>query len=847
MRKPIKLFLTLAGLVLSRMMPAQELPPLPVDKAVKKGVLQCGVTYYMIPNKADRGYADFALVRRDDVPTEDTRSQVVGLDRFLSRFGVGLRSEGRFQDLDGSTVFRYERVPAYNAAVLDSTLLLSFNLLAVSRSDQALVVSGDFDAADLKRKMDLFSMTVPPVYKRKDGPSDYVWEPSVSPFMSFYRLRPGSLAEVRVTYATARTPQKYMNTAQTLVMDLFSREMETLLDHRLRSRLQREDIPFYDIRFEHFGSNQSAGDERYVVVVGTDDAHLDAAMQTVARTLASFEAFGAQPDEFSQMKRVLDTRMVRRGNARLSNREYVDRCVASFLFGSDLAPYSEETKLFSGKMVSDTTDRRLFNDIAGAVFDQSRNLTIELSAPRDSVDENQVLFDYNLAYLLGSTLAPDRPYDWHRGDTLGLPDRFPRVKIKSEKPERVSGGTMWTFSNGMRVIFRQIKGSGMFTYALQVNGGATSIPDLQQGEAGYIEQMLRLYDVGGLSADAFQEMLRSNGIEMETDVYIRDLAIKGSAPRQKLPLLLRSLVALSTDRRMNDAAFGHYLSCTALRLRSGAFTDKGIRARLQDLLCPDYRYTFFRDPARLGPALRTRSDVFYTERFSAMNDGVLILSGDLEPEVVKKLLCRTLGGFPTVRNQPRRPSVRYNPISGTKTLTVSGPAPELDVMLTAEYPLTAVNNFALDMAAEALRRSLVRSLSGSGMTVEVNGEFTPYPQERMWMLVRCRPASPAGLPAGVAPQDPAEALQKVREGISKAAKSFGKADVEAWKKHSEGDMADALSVPDRIVSTVVIRYAMGKDLVSDYKTNIASITPATVSGILDALASGGRVEYIVKP
>ena len=71
--------------------------------------------------------------------------------------------------------------------------------------------------------------------------------------------------------------------------------------------------------------------------------------------------------------------------------------------------------------------------------------------------------------------------------------------------------------------------------------------------------------------------------------------------------------------------------------------------------------------------------------------------------------------------------------------------------------------------------------------------------------------------------------------------------MEAWKKQSEGDMADALSVPDRIVSTVVIRYAMGKDLVSDYKTNIASITPATVSGILDALASGGRVEYIVKP
>ena len=846
MRNQIRLILTLAGLVLSRMMPAQELPPLPMDKAVKKGVLNCGVTYYMIPNTTERGTADFALVRRDDVPTGETRAELAELDGFLTRYGVGLRSEGRFQDLEGSTVIRFDGVPVYNAVALDSTLLLSFNLMARSRADQALVISGDIDAADVKRKMDLFSMTVPPVYKRKDGPSDYVWESSVSPFL-YFRRRPGPLSEVRVTYATARTPQKYMNTAQTLVMDLFAREMGTLLDHRLRRGLRRAGIPFYDIRFEHSGSGRTAGDEKYTVVVGTDDAHLDGTMHMVAHMLASFEAFGALPGEFREMKRVLDTDMVRRGEARVGNGEYVDRCIASFLFGSDLAPYSEETKLFSGKMVADTTDLRLFNGIASAVFDQSRNLTIELTAPRDSVDENQVLFDYNLAYLLGSTVAPEEGYEWHRGDTLGLPETFPRVRIKSEKPEPVSGGAIWTFSNGMRVIFRQMKGSGMFSYALQLNGGATAVAGLERGEAGYIEQMLRLYDTGGLTAYAFQDMLKANGIEMETDVYVRDMAITGSAPRQKLPLLLRSLLALATERRMNEEAFSHFLSCEALRLPWGAFSEKGLRFRLEDALCPDYRYTLSRDPARLGPALRDRADAFFIERFSAVNDGVLILAGDLDPDVVKKLLCRTLGGFHTENHPPRRTPVRYSPLSGTVTQTVPGPAPELAVMLTAEYPLTAVNNYAIGMAAEALRRSLVRSLAGTGLTVSVSGRFTAYPQERMWMMVRCAPAEAAGLPAGVSPLEPAEALPKVRDGIVRAAKSFGKADVEAWKKRVQGAMADDLSRPETVVSTVVIRYAMGKDMVSDYKNNIASITPATVSGLLDALAGGGRVEYLVQP
>lgn len=801
----------------------------------------------MVPGTSDRGYADFALVRRDEMPSGDTRTEAAELEHFLSRFGVGLDAGGRFQDQDGSTVFRMAQVPVYNATVLDSTLLLSFKMLSRSRADQALVICGDVDAADVKRKMDLFSMTVPHVYKRKDGPSDYVWESSVSPFLYFRKRPAGALSEVRVTYATARTPQRYMNTAQTQVMDLFAREMGTLLDHRLRRKFQREGIPYDQIRFEHLGSNQSAGDEKYTVIVGTDDAHLGETMKAVAGVLASFEAFGALPDEFREMKRALDSDMVRRGNARLSNREYADRCVAAFLFGSDLAPYSEETKLFSGKMLSDTTDLRLFNRIAGAVFDQSRNLTIELAAPRDSVDENQVLFDYNLAYLLGSTLAPDEGFAWHRGDTLGLPDRFPKVKLKSEKPDPVSGGTLWTFSNGIRVVFRQIKGGGRFSYGLQLNGGATSVPDLVQGEAGFLERILPLYDVGGLQADAFQDMLQSNGIEMEPDVFIRDMTLTGSAPRQKLPLLLRSLIAMATNRTLSPETWEHFLLNEPIRLQSGAFSDKGVYARLQDELTPDNRYSFFRDPARLGPGLRAKADAYFTERFSAINDGILVLSGDLDPDTVKKLLCRTLGGFPTTKTPARRPSVRYSPRSGAMTQTVQGPAPGLDILMTAEYPLTAVNKYALHMATEAMRRSLVRSLSGLGLTVSVESHYVPYPQERIWMMVRCKPADPAGLPDGTSVPEMADVLPALRRGMAGAAKSFGKADVEAWKKRALGEMGDNLSYAESVRNTVILRYAMGKDFVSDYKNNIASITPATVSGILEALAAGGRIESIVEP
>ena len=43
----------------------QEIPVLPDDPSVRKGILPDGISYYLVPNPSDKGVADFALVRKD--------------------------------------------------------------------------------------------------------------------------------------------------------------------------------------------------------------------------------------------------------------------------------------------------------------------------------------------------------------------------------------------------------------------------------------------------------------------------------------------------------------------------------------------------------------------------------------------------------------------------------------------------------------------------------------------------------------------------------------------------------------------------------------------------------------
>ena len=187
--------------------------------------------------------------------------------------------------------------------------------------------------------------------------------------------------------------------------------------------------------------------------------------------------------------------MLPRGSEPLTNRKYVERCVSHFLYGANLAPYSEETRLFARKNLPDSTETRLFNQFSSSLLSQLSNLTLEYRARLDTLDEDNALFQYNLAYLYGSTFKEAKDYSWRR-DTTGLEVDCPRVKIKETKPEPVSGGILWTFSNGMRVVYKQVPARRLFQYSLLLGRGLSGVDGLLEGEGGYFGDMLSLYDAG---------------------------------------------------------------------------------------------------------------------------------------------------------------------------------------------------------------------------------------------------------------------------------------------------------------------------------------------------------------
>ncbi len=796
---------------------AAQLPSLPVDPAIQKGSLPCGVTYYMVTAPAEKGYAHVAIVQRDE-PLSDEKEAALDAG-FFTRMGIAPGPNGFVSDVDGSTVYRFNRVPFYKPQVLDSTLLYAFARVAESRAQQAVIVSGDIDAVELKKKMDIFSMLVPRMLVKENNKPDYVWEPSPAPVVRSSTEGP---SEVAVTYASARIPYELMNTAQAVVTNLFGAEYQELLRHRLARNLMDAGIPYGEIGFRVLRSSDYAGDERYTVYATVHQHQLDPAMRVIATTLGEMDSYGVPVQEFVEAKQVLAPRLHRKASATPSAEEYLMRCTAHFLYGANMAPAGESLRYFSRKNVADSVEARIFNRFTEALLSRLSNFTLEYTGAPDSLDHDDALFYYNLAYLYGSVAHSGKDYAWHSADTSALQVGNSKLKIRSEKTEPVTGGVIWTFSNGMRVVFRSVKGSGTFSYALQLNGGLAQVPDLKEGEGGYIGPMLSLYDVAGIPAASFRDLMDSNGISMETTVELNSMNISGSAPSDRLCLLLKTLSALSNRRKPSETAFQAYQKLQAL-------CPEELEGVLFRKLNPNYKYSPYKKKDALSADTQKKAALFYNDRFARTNDGVLILSGDLSQEAVKKMLQRYLGSFSTLRGTAVRKPVEMRTLSGVTTLSGTAGTPGIHVLMDISYAMTTDHLYTAQVGVEALSYSLAQHLAPYGVAAQVKLKHCAQPQERFQVLVSC-------------PSAPIEALPAIRAAIRDA--SADASDVKVWKKKVEADVRRELATPDGFVRTLLARYSDNKDMTSRFAESISNMEAEPVQEFLRSLASGGRIEYI---
>lgn len=846
--------------------PSAELPTLPTSKNISSGTLANGINYYIISNPTYKGMADIALVQKagtgdegsdlKGMATVNARASLADLPHFLENTtpftylrskALHPRKHGFVDVSSNASVYRFENlVLARRNDMIDSTLLLVFDIIGqeggkmgpnYAPENQAVIISGDINESEVRGKMDMLSMFVARRQRVRKG-NEYQWQETEGPELR--NVQTWNRNVVSAEYRYPRTPDGDMATVLPLVTSRYASELEILLRKRLSAALANAKVPYSAIDFSYQSSADRSGDELFKVSIATSAQNLEKAAGVLAGTLASIDAHGASPEEFKDIENELSLTLSEKyGSPVIENTRYVDKCISAFLYGSSLSSDLDNVRFFASRDMDAETSAKLFNNFVAALIDRTRNLTLICETSDGSGKDLRI----KEAFTSSWPGVPAEAQHSFSADTLSLRKPSGKTKIRLISPEPLYGGEMWTFTNGMKVIYKRVPGSGNFHYSWLIKGGFSNMQGLRIGESASLGDLLGTYRIAGMPGADFMEMVRSNGISMDISTSLSEFSISGSARSSKIQLLMKSLLSIAESRSSDADAYGYFRSCEELRTAVPT-----VEAKLDSIMNRDLTLSEHKRPVQLSDDFQHRAEKYYDEILSKANDGALIIVGDIDVNVLRKTLLQYIGSFKTDKASSYRSRNKRNAITSRTTLMSRGHEPVIGISLSAPINYTAENYMAANIAATAMKEAVAAAVAQAGWTVSSSEEVRMFPEESLAMEMILTQVRAEGLPASMMRVDSADV---VLEMARKAVEGLG----------SKGLSADALKVgktmlynyfeswkadPATMTKMLALRYSYGKDLVTDYKSKISGVSASSVNPILAALASGGIAEYVVR-
>ena len=790
------------GLLMANLVPAQEIPLLPSDKSVSQGQLPNGMKYFIVENPTVKGTADFALVNRTD-------------NSVLRKSDIRI---------------------SFSESVMDSTLLHLMNLAdEASPSDQAIIVSGDVKLASVAEKIKMLSYMTP--VRDTAERAIYEWKADDKIKVVAKENKERNLATITATWRSPRTDVKLMNTIQPAISSLFTGQMGIIASDRLERCFRQAGIPATGISYRHTDSAMTPYDEQFSMTLSVAPEHLDQAVRILSFVMASVDAGTVTVQEVKRAHtRFVESIYADSFRPIKSNREFVNRAASAYLFNSSLASASQIHAFHASRQLPDDTELNLFNSIASAVLDKTNNLTIECVSS-EAVDVNKVAETFVAAWDRPSSMEWKDRVETEAFLKAANPEK--KMKMSASKKDPMSSGSVFTLENGLNVLCRPQAADKRIYFSMALNGGYGNVQKLSAGEGAYFTDYLYTCRVAGVPMRDFLAALAAKGVNMDLEVGVSSMSISGSASKYELVTVLQALTLMTSRLEQDDAALDYYLKTVPLQIETLKGTRKARVAAIESIMCSDNIWSDSKSNEP-GQDFGKRAWNFYVDQFEKLDDGVLIVSGDIDEAELKRQLATYGHQFKTLQRASSRTSLRYQPISGVSTYTVKGNADIIDYAMSARCPLTSDNHVAAMAAAMVMRQRLSDVFEGSGWSVELKEKFTNQPDERFSVMVTLVRTDENG-------KKPMDAMSMLRATVSKmATEPLKKNQLSAYAAYLKNRMSLLCTDPSFWTEAVAGRQLHGKDIVTGYSAKCDALTSQKVLNIISSLDKSGKVEYITE-
>jgi predicted Zn-dependent peptidase len=832
----------------------QTIAQVPSDPAVKSGTLPNGMKWYVVENQYIKGAADFALVQATGARTipsidratlvsiaqESLQAQPLLTAPSVQNYFLGkgaIPGPGGFAEVgENATVFKFRNVNLrLSDSVADSTLLVLMNIASramrsddlvlkkwYTPADQAIVVAGDVTAKTISEKIHMLSLMMPAV--ESVPREEYVWN-ETDARVEVSAEGNTSLSHISAQWRMERTPKEFMNTVQPAVLEKYMTMTGMVVRERLLKRFKKLNIPVASVECSYVSGEGMLGDACFSVDVLLGGEHVFQATEVMASVLSSVDAKNVQVAEAAKASLMFeDAVSEQHSGADVSNAEYVGRCVAAFIYKTSLPSRNDIRKFYVSKYLTDEQEKDLMCKVASASLDVNRNLVLSCTCSRGDVKADSLKSVFEAAWQREQDAAA-LPEVYQNAPHLPVTEA--KAMVRSIKKEYVSGGSVITLTNGIRVMYGNMTpDSDDVYYSLSLNGGAGNVEGLETSDGRYLADYFATCRIGGVTAGEFKDAIRRKDMTFNCEVGHSSTRFYGKVRKDRLEYMFRVLLAAMNEREGDPAGWEYYMSGEHLRQLAGnaSGSGKGIDGEFPQ-----------------------KADAFFNKLSQNVNNGVFILMGDVDERMLKKAVVANAAGFRTTERSFVRTETFNRNFTGLKESRKESAAKGVTALLTAPMAMSAENYYTAAIAAMTLRRHLAGMLAEKGVRASVEFSCNRYPQESVVMKVTVEEAATEGLASGTREFNPEEAtaiLQRLFADMSVV--ELNKDILSSYKYRVERHLLQRKNDPEYWVEALNLRYLDGKDFTTSAEARIKSITEKNVRAMLNTLGNSSEKVFTIK-
>jgi zinc protease len=507
---------------------------------------------------------------------------------------------------------------------------------------QAIAMAGDFDAAEVEKKViDLFSK-IPPVENAPERPF-YEIPDHEEPVFGLVTDKEADQTVIMYMIRHQKSsngPETFIDHREDYIQALFN----DMLSQRINELLQKGDPPFV-MGMINYGDSERGYEELSVFIIPKPNQEA-LGLNAIMTELERVKRHGFTLGELDRAKAEILTRWEKYYLERdkISNEEYVNEYVDHFLDG-DAFKSAETGYMLVQALLPTITLEDFSSRIESWITEKNQIMVIQGPEGEDIEHLNK---NAAIEVIQQVAMADVEPYEDEELAESLVSEELTLKGITATKELEVLDAVEWTLENGTRVIYKH---ADFEKDQVQIRGyskGGSSLFDHEYVPTlSMLPGLIGVHGVGDFDATGLQKMLAGKNVSLQLTLSGLSEGLSGTASPKDMEAMMQLVYLHFVHPRFDKEAHQAIMARYEAYIQNMENNPQKIMGDSLSLIMTDYHpRTRLMNAEFLEDVELEKMQEVYADRYADASDFFFVIVGNIEAEEVKVLSQKYLGAIP---------------------------------------------------------------------------------------------------------------------------------------------------------------------------------------------------------